>query len=84
MSKELFFIGAPAYFKPGVYIYPPTVRDVVSNNKYSLFLKILTQSQEEIEDIYVKEQKDLTSFPTPLEFMLNNCYHSKEYDTLCK
>ena len=84
MSKELFFIGAPVLFKAGVYIYPPTLKEVIVNNKYGTFLRILTYSQEEIEDIYVKEKKDLSSFPTPIEFLLNNCYHNKDYEIICK
>ena len=84
MSKELFFIGAPVEFKTGVKIYPPTLKDVITSQNYGLFLRILTYSQEEIEDIYVKEKRDLTSFPTPIEFMLNNCYHNQNYDRLCK
>lgn len=84
MSKELFFIGAPLEFKTGVSIYPPTLRDVITAAHYSAYCQILTYSQEEIEDIFVKEDKDLTSFPTPMEFMLNNCFHRKEYEVLCK
>ena len=84
MSKEQFFIGAPVPFKKGVNIYPPKVREVISNPEYGTYSKILTYSQEEIEDLYVEEQKDLTTFPTPLEFMLNNCYHSKQYEAICK
>ena len=84
MSKELFFIGAPVQFKPGVNIYPPKVKEVVSNPGYNSFSRVLTYSQEEIEDIYVKEKKDLDSFPTPLEFLLNNCYHNKDYEIICK
>ena len=84
MSKELFFIGAPVQFKPGVNIYPPKVKEVVSNPGYNSFSRVLTYSHEEIEDIYVKEKKDLDSFPTPLEFMLNNCYHNKDYEIVCK
>ena len=84
MSKELFFIGAPVQFKPGVNIYPPKVKEVVSNPGYNSFSRVLTYSHEEIEDIYVKEKKDLDSFPTPLEFMLNNCYNDKDYETICK
>ena len=84
MSKELFFIGAPVQFKPGVNIYPPKVKEVVSNPGYNSFSRVLTYSHEEIEDIYVKEKKDLDSFPTPLEFMLNNCYHNKDYEMVCK
>ena len=84
MSKELFFIGAPVEFKPGVYIYPPSLKKVITNENYGTFLRVLTYSQEEIEDIYVKEKRDLDSFPTPMEFLLNNCYHNREYERICK
>ena len=84
MSKELFFIGAPLEFKKGVTIYPPTLRDIITTRNYNAFTQILTYSQEEIEDIFVKEKKDLSSFPTPIEFMLSNCYNSKEFEFLCK
>ena len=84
MSKELFFIGAPVQFKPGVNIYPPKVKEVVSNPGYNSYSRVLTYSQEEIEDIFVKEKRDLDHFPTPLEFLLNNCYHNKDYEAVCK
>ena len=84
MSKELFFIGAPVQFKPGVNIYPPKVKEVVSNPGYNSFSRVLTYSHEEIEDIFVKEKKEVDSFPTPLEFLLNNCYHNKDYELVCK
>ena len=84
MSKEQFFIGTPVQFKPGVNIYPPKVKEVVSNPRYNSFSRVLTYSHEEIEDILIKEKKDCESFPTPLEFMLNNCYHNKDYELICK
>ena len=84
MSKELFFIGEPVEFKTGIKIYPPSLRDVITNRGYGTFLKILTYSQEEREDIFVQEKKDLSSFPTPIEFMLNNCYHNQDYERVCK
>ena len=84
MSKELFFIGAPVQFKTGVYIYPPTLKEIITNQGYGNYLRVLTYSQEEIEDIFVKEKKDLSSFPTPIEFLLNNCYHNADYERICK
>ena len=84
MSKELFFIGAPVQFKPGVNIYPPKVKEVVSNPGYNSYSRVLTYSHEEIEDIFIKEKKEVDSFPTPLEFLLNNCYHNKDYENICK
>lgn len=84
MSKELFFIGEPVQFKTGIWIYPPTLKEVITNDSYYTFQRILTYSQEEIEDLYVKEKKEVSIFPTPIEFMLNNCYHSAQYEATCK
>jgi hypothetical protein len=50
MNKELYFICAPSEFKPGVKIYPPKVKDVITNPNYGVYGKILTYSQEDIED----------------------------------
>ena len=84
MSKELFFLCEPVQFKPGIKIYPPTVRDVITNNHYGVFGKLLTYSQEDIEDEFLEAKKTLEKYPTPIEFMLNNAYHNKEYHTLCR
>ena len=84
MSKELFFIGAPAEFKEGVLVYPPTLREVITDDRFGVYCQILTYSQEEIEDIYTKEKKDLADLLNPMEFLLNNCYNSKEYAAVCK
>ena len=84
MSKELFFIGAPAQFKAGVKVYPPTLNEVITTPNYNSYIRVLTYSQEEIEDIFVKDKKELTNLPTPIEFLLNNCYHNEEYEQICK
>lgn len=84
MSKEAFFIGAPVDFKKGVTVYPPKVKDVATNRCYGLYISLLTQSQEEIEDLFTQDNKILEVFPTPIEFMLNNCYHSKDYEKAVK
>ena len=84
MSKELFFIGEPLDFKRGIKIYPPKVKEVISNSRYNLFTRVLTYSQEEVEDEFVAQKKKLDKFPTPLEYMFNNSYHNKQYERLCK
>ena len=84
MSKEVFFLGEPVQFKPGIMIYPPKVKDVVANESFSIYNRLLTYSQEEIEDEFVEAQKKLETYPTPIEFMLNNSYHNKEYEKQCK
>ena len=84
MSKELFFIGAPVQFKEGVNIYPPPLKEIIMDRNFNIYSRFLTYSQEEIEDIYIKEKENITLFPTPMEFMLNNCFHDKKYELLCK
>ena len=59
MNKELYFIGEPFQFKPGILIYPPKVKDVIANQYYGNFGKLLTQSQEDIEDRFIEEKKRL-------------------------
>lgn len=83
MSKELFFLSAPVQFKPGIKIYPPTVKDVVMNPLFGHFEKLLTYSQEEIEDEFLEAKKELDVYPTPIEFLLNNSYHNEQYRELC-
>ena len=84
MSKERFFLCEPVQFKPGIKIYPPTVRDVVTNDSYGMYGQLLTYSQEEIEDEFIESGKELKTYPTPIEFMLNNSFHYKEYEKHCK
>ena len=84
MSKELFFIGAPVEFKKGVFIYPPKINEVITNKYFGAYCQVLTYSQEEIEDIFTKEKIDFEQLLTPMEFLLNNCYNDKNYQTICK
>ena len=84
MSKELFFIGAPVEFKKGVFIYPPMLKEVITNKYFGAYCQVLTYSQEEIEDIYAKEKIDFQQLLTPMEFLLNNCYNDKNYQLICK
>lgn len=83
MSKELYFICQPNEFKPGIKIYPPTVKDVITNERYGHYGRLLTYSQEEVEDEFVEAKKTLEKYPTPFEFLLNNSYHNEQYRQLC-
>ena len=77
MIKAQFLIGVPVDFKKICRIYPPTVRDVIANQDYSLFLKLLTFSQEEIEDEFNEHGYDLSNLLTPFEYIFNNAYHNQ-------
>lgn len=84
MSKEQFFICKPVQFKPGIKIYPPTVEQVITNEKFGHYGRLLTYSQEEVEDEFLEAKKNLDKYPTPFEFMLSNSYYNKQYCSMCK
>lgn len=79
MTNVQFLLGYPAEFKKICLVYPPLVKDVVSNKNYSIYLKLLTLSQEEIEDEYNEKGYDMSNILTPFEYILNNAYNSLEF-----
>ena len=79
MNNPAVFIKEPLYFKNKFKVYPPSVRDVVGNPKYSQYLKVLTISQEDIQDELAKKVEEGKTLPTPFEFLLINCYHNAEF-----
>lgn len=83
MINPAVFIGAPLSYKQ-FKIYPPKVKEVAANPFYSQYLRILTFSQEEIEDEFVEKKIDIEKMPTPFEFLLANCYNSKKVTLLTK
>ena len=79
MNNPAVFIKEPLYFKNKFKVYPPSVREVVSNPRYGQFLKVLTISQDDIQDELSKKIEEGETLPTPFEFLLINCYHSAEF-----
>lgn len=83
MIDAATFICEPLSYKQ-FKIYPPTVREVVTNHAYPQYLQIMTLSQEELEDEFVEKKIGVEKIPTPFEFMLANCYQSPELKKLTK
>jgi hypothetical protein len=81
MIDSRAFIGAPINFKNKCVIYPPTVKEVLTEPAYPQYLRILSITQEDITDELTK--KDSTEKPpTPFEFLLINCYHNANFREL--
>lgn len=80
MSKEAFFLGYPVEFKNLFLIYPPKVKNVIMDKNFGVYTQILTVSQEEIEDDWIKRGLDIKDALTPLEFLLNNGYNDKNFE----
>ena len=79
------FIGEPLFYKHDIKVYPPLIKHVVGNPRYSSYAAIFTTSQEDIWDMIAEKEgreadgKPVDKAPTPFEFFLNNCYQSPEF-----
>lgn len=73
MIDERILLGEPIPFGKICKIYPPTVRDVVVNQQFSIFRKLFTITQEELEELAPEGEGKLT----PLELLLNYAYNSE-------
>ena len=85
MINEQVFLGMPLDFKGKCKVYPPTVKQSCED-QFGTYLAILTQSQEDIEDIFYgdtfeREQK-IDNIPTPLEFLFANAFNDKRFEKL--
>ena len=89
MINELVFINAPLNFEKGVKIYPPTVKEVITQTYFPIFRKLLMSSQEDIEDDIEENKKKNKEFkidkiPTPLEFLFSSIAQDKRIELLAK
>ena len=79
MINAATLIGEPIYFN-GIKIYPPKVKDVVANPDFSTFLKLLTISTEDVQELC----KDEKRIPTTLEFILGCSYGDSSFEDKAK
>ena len=79
MNNPAVFIKEPLIFKNKFKVYPPSVREVINDIHFGQYLKVLTLSQEDIQDELKDKIKQGESIPTPFEFLFINSYHSQEF-----
>lgn len=79
MNNPAVFIKEPLIFKNKFKVYPPSVREVVNDVRFGQYLKVLTLSQEDIQDELKDKIKQGEDMPTPFEFLFINSYHSREF-----
>lgn len=87
MTNPAFFLGLPRPFKKLCKVYPPLISEIVADEDFGTYQKLLTMSQEEVEDEIFEKMKDKNAnfnVPTPLEFLLANAYHNKIFEMIVK
>lgn len=78
MIRDTFFLGFPESFQGVCEVYPPKVKVVVGNRRFPLYRRLLTLSQEDIEDEYKEKEIETDKYPTPLEYLLISSFNSVE------
>ena len=84
-AKGAFVLGESVPYEQNIRIYPPKVRDVLANEHYGAYVNIFTISQEDIWDMIAENEvgqvtgKPVEDAPTPLDFLLINCYKSEKF-----
>ena len=84
MISEKTLLRTPVKFKNLCYIYPPSVSEIIDEDNFGIYRKLLTISQEEIEDEYVEKKMDMANLLNPLEYILNNAYNIEGFDIIVK
>lgn len=80
MNNPIIFIGAPLKFQ-NIWVYPPTVKDVVCAPNFSLYTYVLTISQGNIVDEYAEKKIDAAA-PSPFDYLLTNSQENEGFRKL--
>lgn len=75
MLDPIVLLGQPLNFKNKLSIYPPTVKEVVTNPNFGIFYKLLTLTQDDIRDEIGDKLKEGEQPPTPFEYLILNCWY---------
>ena len=78
MINERTFLRLPIPFKNNIFVIPPSVNDIVKEDNFGMYRKLLTLTQEEIEDEYVKQNIEGV-IPTPLQYILKHSYEQPSF-----
>ena len=70
MLDPIVLLGEPLNYKDKINIYPPTVRQVVTNPNFGVFYKLLTLTQDDIRDEVKDKLQEGESTPTPFEYLI--------------
>ena len=84
MIDPRVLLGEPLDFKGKIKIYPPTVKEVVTNPNFGLFYKILTMTQDDIRDELKDRLGEGEKMPTPFEYLILNSQYVKGFSTVLR
>ena len=69
MINPNFFTGRPVDFHGLCKVYSPRISEILDDKDYPVYKKLLLNSQEDLEDEWVEQKFDMSTLPTPLEYI---------------
>lgn len=84
MINANFFLGYPEQFQNICKIYPPKIKDILQDQKYYLYRKLLFNTQEDIEDELTELQLPLDEVPSPFEYLFVMIQANQTIETIIK
>ena len=84
MLEPVILIGEPLIFEGKIKIYPPTVKEVVSNPKFGIFYRLLTMTQDDVRDELKERVTNEFEFPVPFEYLLLSAQYVNGFSGLVK
>ena len=84
MLDPVVLIGEPLDFKGKLKIYPPRVKDVVTNPNFGVFYKVLTITQDDIRDELKDKLGKDEKMPTLFEYLILNCQYVKGFSAILR
>ena len=84
MLDPVILIGEPLNYKDKLKIYPPTVKQVVTNPNFGVFYKLLTITQDDIRDELKDKLGEGEKMPTPFEYLILNSQYVKGFSAILR
>ena len=69
MIDSYSFLSIPFQFQNVCKIYPPKIKEILSEPNYPVYKKLFFSSQEDIEDEFTEQKIPIESIPTPFEYL---------------
>ena len=84
MLNPVVLIGEPLDFKGKLKIYPPCVKDVVTNPNFGIFYKVLTITQDDIREELKDKLEEGERMPTPFEYLILNSQYVNGFNMILR
>lgn len=84
MLDPIVLLGEPLDFKNKIKVYPPTVKEVVTNPNFGIFYKLLTITQDDIVDELKGKLGEGEIPPTPFEYLLLNSQYVQGFSLILR